>query len=389
LAVCALFRVSTPDGYADSSPSTVLAYTCGTRITANSPIVGGTRYGRLIRLQHDGSCNGNLIATFEAWPNNFGIYQSSDDGLTWTQIAAPLLSSTSGWKMRVEPDLFELPVSTGNLSAGTILLAGNARTKHSNNHRMEVWYSTNRGQAWQFRGLVDQSTNQGLWEPHLALSSSGQLICYYSDERFQASGYNQLLGERISPDGGLTWGPETYVCAVADGVKRPGMAVTAKLPNGQYALSYEGVDFGGDSQIYIKFSHDGTNWGSSTNLGTAVQTASGAYLGATPYIIWSPVGGPNGTLIVSGQYLTNTPNTDREFLINTNLGQGNWTMIPSAVQWQGGGNHLSGWSQGMIPTAGGQGVIQMASSQVTVNGNTNYNEMLIGREQLVQPVERH
>ena len=219
-----------------------LTYLCGTRITANSPVIGGTRYGRLIRLQHNGSYNGNLIATFEAWPNNYGIYRSTDDGLSWTQIATPLLSSTPGWEMQVEPDLFELPASTDNLPAGTILLAGNSGTNSSNSHRIEVWYSTNQGATWRFRGLVDQSTNQGLWEPNLALSSSGQLVCYYSDERFQSSGYNQLLGERVSPDGGLTWEPEIYVVAVPDGVKRPGMAVTAKLPNGQHVLSYEGVN---------------------------------------------------------------------------------------------------------------------------------------------------
>ncbi len=385
LAVCALICVSTPDCFADSGPTSQLTYKCGTRITANSPVIGGTRYGRLIRLQHNGSYNGNLIATFEAWPDYYGIYRSTDDGLTWTEIEVPFLSSTPGWEMQVEPDLFELPAATGNLPAGTILLAGNSGTNSSNSHRIEVWYSTNQGQAWQFRGLVDQSTNQGLWEPNLALSSSGQLVCYYSDERFQSSGYNQLLGERVSPDGGLTWGPEIYVCAIADGVKRPGMAVTKKLPNGQYVLTYEGVNFGGYSQVYMKFSSDGTNWGSASDSGTALQTAGGAYVGGTPYVMWSPAGGSNGTLIVSGKYDINTPNTDREFLINTNLGQGNWTMIPAAVQWQGGGNQLSGWSQGMIPTADGQGVIQMASSQITVSGNTNDNEMLVGREQLILP----
>ena len=374
-------------GFADSKIGTVLTYTNGTRITASSPVVGGTRYGRLIRLQHSGSANGRLIATFEAWPNDFRFYQSTDDGLSWTQIGAPVLSSTTGWVMKVEPDLYELPAAMGNLPAGTILLAGNSETTAGgNNHRMEVWYSLDHGVTWQYRGVADTSTNLGLWEPRLGSASSGQLVCYYSDERFASSGYNQLLGGRVSPDGGLTWGSEFYVCAVPDGTKRPGMAVTAKLPNGQYVLSYEGVGYGGWSQVYIKFSSDGTNWGSGpTDLGTPVQTATGAYVGACPYILWVPAGGPNGTLVISGQFLINTPNTDREFLINTNLGQGNWTMIPAPVQWQGGGNNLAGWSQGMIPTADGQGIIQLASSQITVNGNTNNDQMLFAREQLIVP----
>ena len=376
-----------PSSFADSDTGTVLPYTTGTRITADAPVNGGTRYGRIIRLQNSGSVNGTLIATFESWPNDFRFYKSTDDGLTWAQISAPILSSAAGWVMKVEPDLYELPAAMGNLPAGTILCAGNSVIPGGgNNHRMEIWYSLDHGVTWQYRGVADQSTNQGLWEPRLGSTRSGQLACYYSDERFAASGYNQLLGERISPDGGLTWGAEIYACAIADGVKRPGMAVTARLPNGQYVMSYEGVGFGGWSQVYIKFSSDGINWGSGpADLGTPVQTAGGAYVGACPYILWSPAGGPKGTLIISGQFLRNSPNTDRQFLINTNLGAGNWTMIPAAVQWQGGGNNLAGWSQGMIPTADGQGIIQLASSQITVAGNVNNNQMLFAREQIILP----
>lgn len=313
---------------------TVLPHTTGTRITSDSLVGGGTRYGRIIRLLNSGSANGALIATFESWDHDFRFYKSTDDGLKWVQIAAPVLSSSPGWVMKVEPDLYELPSATGNLPAGTILCAGNSQTPGNGNHRrLEIWYSLNHGVTWQYRGMADQSTNQGLWEPRLGSTSSGQLICYYSDERFASKGYNQLIGERISPDGGLTWGAEIYACAIADGVKRPGMAVTAKLPNGQYVMSYEGGAFGGSSQVYIKFSRDGIHWGSGpADLGIPVQTASGAYVGACPYILWSPAGGPpNGTLVISGQFLRNSPKTDRQFFIDTNLGVGSWTTIPSAV----------------------------------------------------------
>ncbi len=364
--------------------STVLPYTTGTRITPDSKVEGGTRYGRIIRLQHSGSANGTLIATFESWPHDFRIYKSVDDGLTWTQIAAQYLNSAGPWYMKVEPDLFELPYAVGELPAGTIMLAGNAV---GGGRRLEVWYSLDHGVSWLFRSVVQtaDAIHKNIWEPHLGTTNAGQLICYFSDERFTAT-YDQLLNEKVSPDGGLTWGAEQFVCAIPDGVNRPGMAVVCRMGNGKYVMSFEAVDSGTLSQVHIKFSDDGINWGSGpADYGTPVQTSTGAYVGACPYLMWSPVGGPNGTLVISGQFLINSPNADRQLFINTNLGVGNWTMIPAPVQWQGGGNNLTGWSQGMIPTADGQGIIQMASSQITVNGDVNYNEMLVGRQRLILP----
>ncbi|MGA9452581.1 MAG: RICIN domain-containing protein [Verrucomicrobiia bacterium] len=382
---------SVPSSFADSGTGTVLSYTTGTIITPSSPVVAGTRYGRVIRLQYSGSANGTLIATFEAWPNDFGIYQSTDDGLTWKQIATTTETQFPGWQFKVEPDLLEVPSQMGNLPPGTILLAGNStllatNPANGNGHQLEIYYSLDHGVAWQYRGMVDNNgtTGLGLWEPRLGVTGAGQLVCYYSDERF-APTYSQLIGERVSPDGGLTWGAEQYACAIPDGVQRPGMAVTAKLRNGRYVMSFEAQPEN-SGQVHIKFSNDGTNWGSGpADYGIAVQTASGAYLGACPYIMWCSSGGSNGTLVVSAQNLVNSPNADREFLINTNLGQGNWTMIPAAVQWQGGGNTLAGWSQGMIPTWDGQGIIQLASSSVTINSSPDYNQMLFAREQMVLP----
>ncbi|MBN2783725.1 MAG: RICIN domain-containing protein, partial [Pontiellaceae bacterium] len=63
---------------------------------------------------------------------------------------------------------------------------------------------------------------------------------------------------------------------------------------------------------------------------------------------------------------------------------GDWTMQPAPVQWQGG-NILSGWSQGIIPTRDQQGLIQLAPSSITIDGSDEYNEMLVGRQQLIVP----
>lgn len=373
--------LSAPRTDADSNEKTVISYTTGSPLALDAPKNWGTRYSRVIRLRYSGSANGQLIATFESWPADLGIYRSTDDGLTWTKIAPVVEKHTPGWNFRVEPDLLELPCACGNLPAGTILLAANAGNG-GKAHQLEIQYSTDHGLTWNFRGVVDdnRSTPGGMWEPNLGLTSSGQLICYYSDERFQSEGYNQLLGERVSPDGGLTWGKEIYACAIPGGAQRPGMAVVKKLPNGQYVMSFEtGGTWG--SQVHIKFSRDGVNWGSGPgDYGIPVQNAKGAFIGGTPYIMWMPGGGSKGTLCLTASVLTNTPNVDREMFLNYDLGKGDWTEVPCPVQWQGG-DGLAGWSCGMIPTADGTGVIQLASS---ITGH-NVCQMFVARETIVRP----
>ncbi len=373
-----------PAALADSGTGTQVSVT-GSTLYSGGSVSKGSSYSRVIRLQYSGSANGRLLATFENFTTqNFGIYESDDDGVTWTGSPIGVASEQklgAGWNFEWQPHLFELPQQLNDLPAGTLLLAGDSIGPSG--QQIELYTSSDQGHSWHYRSTIDANSTPGvgIWEPNLQIASNGNLVAYFSDERQKGQGFNQLLGERQSTDGGLTWGPEQNIVAINDGNQRPGMAVTAKLPNGQYVMSFEAVGSGPGSPVHIKFSSDGINWGSGPgDYGIAIKTASGSYLGATPYIMWSPLGGVNGTLFVSAQNLSSSPNSDRELMINTNLGQGNWTMLPSPVQWQGGSDH-AGWSQAMIPTADGSGIIHLASSSV----GSDINAMLVGRETVILP----
>ena len=68
-------------------------------------------------------------------------------------------------------------------------------------------------------GKADVDHHEGhrpIWEPYLYLDAHGDLVCYYSDERFLKDGFNQLLCHKISKDGGMTWGEEIYDVAIPD-----------------------------------------------------------------------------------------------------------------------------------------------------------------------------
>ena len=372
---------------ADSTFSTNPPYQTGATFFNGGS--NGASYSRMIRLQHNGAANGTLLATFEDFDlGAMGIWQSNNDGVTWTTSPITTIPDTAdgaGWYFEFEPDLLELPQAVGSLSAGTILLAGDTWQASTGTHDILLYKSTNQGQSWQFVNYIDtdpNDTNGGIWEPELLITSSGNLACLYSDERQSPQGYNQLLAERVSPDGGQTWGAESYVVAIQDGTQRPGMAVCVKLPNNQYVMSFEAVNSGTSSQCHIKFSTDGVNWGTGpSDYGIPVSTATGAYIGATPFIQWFPTGGPNGTLGITGQFLINSPMTDREMFINQNLGVGTWDMVPLPVQWEGDSVQRAGYSQGTLPTADGLGIIHTASSAI----NTSICALLYGREQLILP----
>src|SRR5690606_27113521 len=75
-------------------------------------------------------------------------------------------------------------------------------------------------------------------------------------------------------------------------------------------------------------------------LGTLVQTADGRQLLHTPALAWMPGGGPNGTLVMSGQRVVTgsdgpttvvRPETGRVVFVNTNLGVGAWEAVSAPL----------------------------------------------------------
>ncbi len=71
-------------------------------------------YPRVIRLAHSGSANGELLSTFShsgvgSSKGSFPIYQSNDDGHTWSSAPIGTVTDTvHGWDLD-GPTLYELP----------------------------------------------------------------------------------------------------------------------------------------------------------------------------------------------------------------------------------------------------------------------------------------
>ena len=121
---------------------------------------------------------------------------------------------------------------------------------------------------------------------------NNQLVVYYSDQRDPAHG--QKIVHQVSSDL-FTWGDVVQDTADPTYANRPGMPVVAALPNGQYLMTYEygGTPFG--FAAYYRLSADPLAFDAAP--GYRIVATDGTAPSSGPYVVWTPAGGENGTIV--------------------------------------------------------------------------------------------
>lgn len=378
---------------------------------------GGATYSRIICLKNSGASNGTLLCTYDQLKNVsvkqddgssvskqvYPIYRSTDNGNSWN-----LISNVYDKKYNLlrtsQPCLYELPQQVGDMPAGTIILAGNIFDDSPyTQSRIVLYKSTDGGYTWSFLSEVDNggpcvydpsttSTTTTVWEPFLGMSEDGQLVCYYSDERQKADGVLQAVSFKISSDG-VNWGTLSNVVAINNRSDRPGMITVTALPNGKYMATYEMVNrpslTKNNAIVYCKFSEDGVTWDAGS-LGTRVALANGRGIGSSPYVKWIDAGGPNGMVVISAKWATDSSDSisgGQNFYVNYNLGEGTWERLPMAVTYDFNdlsGGYFSGFSQSFDVSPDNATLYQATnvenfSNVKKINGvNYNLNDVRVG-----------
>lgn len=301
------------------------------------------KYPRAIRLQNQSNPadNGKLLVSeqIDAY-TSLPIHISTDHGQTWS-IVSTVSDPHTGDRIVNANNLYELPQAIGSMPKGTILFSATC-TDSSGNLKIELYKSTDVGQTWQFVSLIVQGgqfagatlASQGVWEP-LLIVANNKLICFYTDET--DPNHNQKVVHKTTTDG-VNW--SSVVDDVRMGLNyRPGMAAITKMGNGNYILAYEIVGYP-NSQINYKISSNPESW---TPDDAGLPIASPGYtIGSTPYMIWTPLGGPNGSLILSAW-------SDDHLFVNYNNGTGNWSPLNS-----------------ILPTSYSRSLLYMAGSSIGV-----------------------
>ncbi|CAG5163999.1 uncharacterized protein ALTATR162_LOCUS6593 [Alternaria atra] len=291
----------------------------------------GVLYARSAQLP-----DGSLLATWENYSPEppkvyFPIFKSTDGGKSWKEFSR-VQDTQNGFGLRYQPFIYVLPEKIGGYKAGTVLVSGSSIPTDLSTTEIVLYASKDSGKTWEFVSSIaaggEARPNNGLtpvWEPFLMMNKK-TLICYYSDQRDNAT-YGQKMVHQTTTDL-KKWGPVIDDVAYPTYADRPGMPTIAKLPNGKYIMTYE---YGGGPAIttsyqfpvYYKIVSDPEKFGEAT--GISLKSTDGTIPTGSPYVVWSPVGGKNGTIIASAHSGTNASGS--EVYINKGLGQGPWIKV--------------------------------------------------------------
>lgn len=271
----------------DPNPATVTninTFTdAGTDARGISPGTFGSEYPRMLKL-----ANGDWLAVAAIYDNNgytkvswggtrLQVFKSTDNCRTWT------LSATL-WEDGRDLDngqMIQLP-------NGDLLLAMRS-VRWQESYQLRVYKSTNGGSSWSYLSTIDENNgtpgslgnpDKGVYEPHFYFLNDGSLGVMYANEKHvtENPSYSQLISQKISTNGGASWGNEIYVAwDPGNSAARPGMPVWTKMANGQYIVVYE-VCGTQNCNIFYKKSGDGKTW--TSGIGTQIPNQQGG-----PYIL--------------------------------------------------------------------------------------------------------
>lgn len=103
-------------------------------------------------------------------------------------------------------------------------------------------------------------------------------------------------------------------------------------------------------------------------------------MSGTPYIIWTPAGGKNGTMVVTAKgTIRNGKMTGGGMMINTNLGNGSWKYMPTIIRYNAK-LHSGGYSRSMVSIEGGKKILLL--TPVPVEGNRS--NIIVTRERVIE-----
>jgi hypothetical protein len=332
-------------------------------------------YTRMISTDPDGPNGGDLFLTWDAgWPDGYPVYRSAgigdEAGLEW-QSASPVTGGVGAGGFRMQPSLYELPGEFAGLPVGTLLLAGQATTPDEQSSNIVIFASNDRGGSWRPVSHIDtggpiiydpspESTTSTIWEPELELVG-GELLCFYSDERYKDQSILQAIVHRSTTDL-AAWSERRLDFGVPDRRTRPGMFVAAKNSGEDFALGVMEIVGRPRDPVHVLYSTQASVWGEPQQIGEKLVADDGTWLSGTPNLTWTRTPGASQSYVfVTGRFAYDAAGqlVDRA-IVNTRSGRGDWQAInlPLSPGADPNSDVLAGYSQTLLLTRDGLRLVQ-------------------------------
>ncbi|HEX4402630.1 MAG TPA: hypothetical protein VHZ98_15015 [Galbitalea sp.] len=332
-------------------------------------------YTRMISTDPDGPNDGDLFLTWDAgWPEGFPVHRAlgigEEAGRDW-QFAGLAKGGVGAGGFRMQPSLYELPEEFSGLLKGTLLLTGQATSPDELTSNIVIFASNDRGTTWRPVSHIDtggpivydpspESTTTTIWEPELELID-GELLCFYSDERYKGEGILQAIVHRASRDL-VVWSERVLDFGVSDRAIRPGMFVAAKNSDQDFALGVMEIVGRPLDPVNLLFSMNPTDWSPPEHIGETLVAADGTWLSGTPNLTWTrPPGAAESLVFVTGRFSYDAEDrlVDRA-IVNIHSGRGSWTSIDLPLPTGGDPEStvLAGYSQTLLLTRDGKWLVQ-------------------------------
>ncbi len=205
-----------------------------------------TSWARMAQLS-DGSWLAAYM--FATTPNRIRVQRSFDSMRTWQFIT----DVVEDGRDLDNPELLVMPNGIVELAIRSVIVG--------QSYWIETYQSLDNGNSFQYQSQVDWDHHvAGVFEPYLYLLPNGQLAVFYTNDTHEQDtpSYSQVLSEKVSGDGGFTWGPEIYAIG-QPGASRPGEANIVPLPDGELAMFFEMC--GTENCLgHVSYSSDGMSW---------------------------------------------------------------------------------------------------------------------------------
>ncbi|KAL2060828.1 hypothetical protein VTL71DRAFT_8880 [Oculimacula yallundae] len=278
----------------------------------------GVSYGRVLLLNQNCEIDNVILSTWSlSAPNKtyLPVYKSTDFGKTWTSLSKVYFKK-EGYTAIAQPFLYETSQRFGAYPAGTVLIAGNAW--NGNGTDLELHASLDKGKTWKYVSTVTKggrpNTNDGgtsIWEPFI-MAHKNKLGYFYSDSRDPL--HSQKLAHQTTTDL-KHWDLLVNDARDRNYTIRPGMTSIAELGNGKFIFAYEvdkvqGFPKYANQPVHYKIADSPFEFDKATQFPLVASTPDNTTASSAPQVIWSPAGGKNGTIILSGSH-------EEAFFINT------------------------------------------------------------------------